>query len=1272
LELEESQELFEVRLVPVFGVKLPRVMRCEYSGTIHQPNTLTRARPLGHHHQGTESLELSPNQVLFRQGDASESGIYIVVAGALGLYRQDEAADGSAEGPPLLTNILHEGESVGDVDVMDAATRSVSAIAQAPEGCRLVVVSRQLFLTFVAAHPRSLHTYLTQAIARLWRVAHFVLADYLGLPRAAQERLPLGPGGATQNGDTAAALAGTDASPACEADLRELATGTHAAALNAAARRCLLAPEQVLYAEHDPGETLFLLVSGSVRADAVPWPAGTGVSPPPVHAPALLGAASFLSRTPRRETLRCVVTDSGGGDGERQEGVPEADAGGALVLAIGTEELEALLNANTPAFVALLLAAAGSLSPVIRRFIALGLNRVWLASGDAAFTRDAPASSLYILISGRVRLIRDGASGSAPAELLGSSASGSDVQSSVSDSSGAWDSTFGGASSSRVEEAGRGDTIGEASLLAGGVHDATALCVRDSELVRMSRAAFQLITARYPAAAARLLEAMARKLTRHAAGGGAPGVGPSVGSHSLAGRGWHRPDLVTICVLPCAGTGVTPTRGPEAASAAFAGNLATALGRFGPVLTLDKAAVAARFTDGTMMRLGSRFYRSKLTGWMATQEEAYRFILLLADTGASAWSRVCVSQADCVLLVGRAGDPPTPGPGEAALLWSSGGTRRAGIRTELVLLSTSAPSSGGGDTPHTPSAPPATLPTPSGTAAWLDARPMCRSHHHARAGSDRDASRLARHLANRAVGLLLSGAGARGLAHVGALRALADAGVPVDVVGGTGTGALVAAAFARGASQRTLLRRCAALSPLTGGSGPHSLLADATLPLVSFFTGWGLTSNARAAVGDSAIEDLWLRFFCCSTNLTRGALQVHERGPAARAVCAAQTVLGLQPPVSDPVTGDLLCDGGYLTNYPVDAMRERFGCDIVIVADADDREPAPSTALRCLGPADGGVSGWRLLWERLNPLSQDTRRDGLILPRGSDTGGAASLPSAPSRAMPRYGTLVSALVAAVNQRQLRLAAASQPIHLHLRPKISIRGVLSKSDAEACVRAAYKHSFAAICEWQAAQAGRMLGMQPDSGVMLISASAATGQHQLHRHDAGPGMTMVTLPVLPPAAAMQAPPHAVMHAPPVQAQQAQMPPMAPSASGLTLRRALVSRTSVVGALNAMAIDAPPSPIMERRPSSNGSDTSGRRKSLGEKGPLGSAPISGDLPPGGASSALSARFSSDTSLPHAAADTPPEVAEALLRRAASAEVSLRRVSNNGSGNNLSPRAA
>jgi hypothetical protein len=158
------------------------------------------------------------------------------------------------------------------------------------------------------------------------------------------------------------------------------------------------------------------------------------------------------------------------------------------------------------------------------------------------------------------------------------------------------------------------------------------------------------------------------------------------------------------------------------------------------------------------------------------------------------------------------------------------------------------------------------------------------------------------------------------------LRALSDAGVPIDVVGGTSQGALVGAAFARGASTRNMMRRCAAFGALAGSA--RQLLADATLPLLSFFAGWGLEGNIRAALGDTAIEDLWLRFFCCSTNLSRGTLAVHERGPAARYVRAAQTVLGLLPPVAD-AGGDLLVDGGYLNNVRfchVFAMRLRCVC----------------------------------------------------------------------------------------------------------------------------------------------------------------------------------------------------------------------------------------------------------------------------------------------------------------------------------------------------------
>lgn len=192
---------------------------------------------------------------------------------------------------------------------------------------------------------------------------------------------------------------------------------------------------------------------------------------------------------------------------------------------------------------------------------------------------------------------------------------------------------------------------------------------------------------------------------------------------------------------------------------------------------------------------------------IAQQEEDFRFILLLAEAAHNPWTEMCVSQADCVLVVGRTGDQPAPSDAERRLLWRA---PRKGSRVELLLLHP-APRSG-----YAP------MSAPVGTAAWLNARPLVKSFQHARMGSELDMARLARHLAGRAVGLLLTGSGGRGLLHLGALRALADANVPVDVVGGTGHGALVGAAYARSASTRHLLSRCRSFASLVvRPSGPR-------------------------------------------------------------------------------------------------------------------------------------------------------------------------------------------------------------------------------------------------------------------------------------------------------------------------------------------------------------------------------------------------------------------------------------------------------------------
>ena len=125
---------------------------------------------------------------------------------------------------------------------------------------------------------------------------------------------------------------------------------------------------------------------------------------------------------------------------------------------------------------------------------------------------------------------------------------------------------------------------------------------------------------------------------------------------------------------------------------------------------------------------------------------------------------------------------------------------------------------------------------------------------------DTDFARLARFLAGRAIGLVLGGGGARGFAHIGILRALREANISIDMVGGTSMGASIAAQYALGWSPRRMLeenrRVWVKLRPQK----------DYTLPIVSLLSSRIAVRCARLMYGDTQIEDLWLRFFCVSSS----------------------------------------------------------------------------------------------------------------------------------------------------------------------------------------------------------------------------------------------------------------------------------------------------------------------------------------------------------------------------------------------------------------------
>ena len=313
----------------------------------------------------------------------------------------------------------------------------------------------------------------------------------------------------------------------------------------------------------------------------------------------------------------------------------------------------------------------------------------------------------------------------------------------------------------------------------------------------------------------------------------------------------------------------------------------------------------------------------RVSAWLNLQEELSDFLILVADPDPSHWTRRCLAQADQVLILADAKGSPVPGPVEKTM---ADGPFKSLSRI-LVLL-------------HPDGSRP-----PARTAAWLEHRQPAM-HLHLRMDRHSDMERLGRIIAGRAVGVALSGGGARGFAHVGALEALDQAGIPVDIICGTSMGALMAAQYAVGWDFQTMRKK--------NGAVVREMGIDLTFPIVSLSSGTALVRALKLFLGDVNIEDLWQPFFCVSSNLTRAQVRVHARGSLRRAV-QASAAPGIFPPVEDG--GDLLVDGAFLSNLPADILSARHRVKIIAVDVSPPwiwKAAATATARPC---PDGRCSG---------------------------------------------------------------------------------------------------------------------------------------------------------------------------------------------------------------------------------------------------------------------------------------------------------------------------
>ena len=420
-----------------------------------------------------------------------------------------------------------------------------------------------------------------------------------------------------------------------------------------------------------------------------------------------------------------------------------------------------------------------------------------------------------------------------------------------------------------ITEIAANQPIGEIAFLTGCPRTATVRAMRDSLVLKLTREQLDRLSAAKPSIWRALTATLARRLAATtAAEPRRPDPRPrTIGLIHAGGRPVPQPFLKTLT-------------GPLSASS--------------PALVVD----SAQGVPGIDAEVGS----PEATRALNELERQYRTILFVADAELTPWSEKVLRHADLVLAVGTFDADPTPNA-----LEQRAAEYLAPEAIRLVLL-------------HP------TRTQIKGTARWLDARDI-RMHHHVALDDPADVARLLRFVNGTARGLVACGGGALCAAHVGLFKALVEAGVGFDIMGGTSAGSAMAAAFALGAPPDDINQAVQDIFVRNRAMGRY------TWPRYSLLDHRHFDEHLARYIGHSAIEDLWIPFFAVSTNLSRNSLHQHRRGDLWAAVRASSSIPALLPPVYT-ADGEMLVDGCLLDNVPVGVMRALKSGPNVVVAFA--------------------------------------------------------------------------------------------------------------------------------------------------------------------------------------------------------------------------------------------------------------------------------------------------------------------------------------------------
>jgi CRP-like cAMP-binding protein len=335
------------------------------------------------------------------------------------------------------------------------------------------------------------------------------------------------------------------------------------------------------------------------------------------------------------------------------------------------------------------------------------------------------------------------------------------------------------------EEYGRGSVVGEIGILTGASWPFDVYAIRHSEIARVPVETLLTIIHAFPKAGLNFARSVALHI-QNTANAVPRSLHPTVnpGQQMMLSYGLN---LATIAVVPMDSTGIDLDK--------FCSTLTNGFQRIAPSKLVTKDSIRDSLGEKSYRNHNSAMHELRMVRMLADIEENNRLVVYQADPKYTWWTRLCIQQADCILLVVNSGRAPEGKRVEQSLATAY---ESMDVRIDLVVVGDNHQimpyESGEEDDEDFDLEQDDEMNVSDQLNNWSEQRKWISGHHLVRSPIGRhkqDFHRLCRRVTGRAVGLVLGSGGARGLAHLGVIRALKEAGVTIDLVGGTSQGVSV-------------------------------------------------------------------------------------------------------------------------------------------------------------------------------------------------------------------------------------------------------------------------------------------------------------------------------------------------------------------------------------------------------------------------------------------------------------------------------------------------